>query len=124
MKFNKKKINKIKILDENFREILFKKKENKCFCCGSQSNLTIGHLITRKVYAVRWDFDNVEIQCRSCNFLHEYRPEIFFFLYIKKYSLKKFEKLYKKSKMKIVNRKEFIEEKIKEFSKLKSEDKI
>jgi len=28
MKFNKKKINKIKILDENFREILFKNKEN------------------------------------------------------------------------------------------------
>ena len=108
----------IKYLDDLTRKILFLKNENKCFICECKEKLTIGHLITRKSYNIRWDFDNVEIQCRGCNLLHEYHPEIFFYYYIKCYGFKKFENLYKKSKEKIKNMKNFLEETKKSLEEL------
>lgn len=88
-----------KKLDNLFAQII-KSRGNKCFCCGSKENLTCGHLISRRVFAVRWDLDNAEVQCRNCNFLHQYRPEIFIAKYIQKYGAQKFLNLYEKSKSK------------------------
>jgi len=91
---NRKKI--IKELDLIFSKIV--KKKGKCFCCGSTNNLTCGHLITRSIYNTRWDLNNAECQCVSCNLKHEYRPEIFTKIYIEKYGLEKYQNLVKKSK--------------------------
>lgn len=91
---DRKKI--IKKLDLTFSKII--RKSGKCFCCGKTDSLTCGHLITRAVYNTRWEFDNAECQCMSCNLKHEYRPEIFTELYIEKYGLEKYQNLIEKSK--------------------------
>ena len=35
-----------------------------------------GHFITRGAHNVKWDLRNVYKQCRTCNLLHEYHPEV------------------------------------------------
>lgn len=35
-----------------------------------------GHYITRGSKSVRWDLRNVYQQCKTCNYLHEYHPEV------------------------------------------------
>lgn len=70
-------------LDAAFRKLLQKRtKEKRCFVCGRETDwfspktnpygLQVGHFISRKVYALRWDFDNCFPQCSVCNKRHEY----------------------------------------------------
>lgn len=94
-KLDRKKL--IRELDKYF-SLIVREKNKKCFTCGSMQNLTCGHLITRSNYITRWDFDNAETQCVSCNLTHEYRPEIFTNAYIEKYGLEKYQKLVEKSR--------------------------
>jgi hypothetical protein len=54
----------------------------KCYTCGSTSSLTCGHLITAKKASTRFDEKNVRTQCSSCNYRHEYHPEVFTMKYI------------------------------------------
>jgi len=52
-------------------------RDKSCVICGSRERLQAGHLITRNAKSVRYDLRNVWTQCASCNFKHEYRPEVF-----------------------------------------------
>lgn len=41
-----------------------------CFTCGKKDqwqNMDCGHFMSRKHYATRWDEDNCQVQCKSCN---------------------------------------------------------
>lgn len=69
-----------------------------CVICGTRDRLTNGHLITRTARSVRFDLQNCETQCMSCNYTHEFRPEVFTSWYIKQYGLEKYEALVVRSK--------------------------
>jgi len=71
-----------KKLDDAIRDILHTKtKELKCFVCGREIDwfhpktnpygLQVGHYISRSVFALRWDLDNCEPVCSTCNRNHE-----------------------------------------------------
>lgn len=41
-----------------------------CFTCGKKDdwqNMDCGHFMSRKHYSTRWDEDNCQVQCKSCN---------------------------------------------------------
>ena len=43
---------------------------SECYTCGKQDHykkLQCGHFMSRKHYATRWDEDNCQVQCYSCN---------------------------------------------------------
>lgn len=73
----------VKKLDDTVREIL-QKRDKECCCCGRQSawfhpqnnpyGLQVGHYVSRKVYAIRWDLRNVHAQCSGCNYQHNNDP--------------------------------------------------
>lgn len=95
------------------------KKYKECFICGSKKNLTCGHLITRKIYITRWDFDNVRCQCKSCNLLHKYQPEIFTLKYIDQNGLEKYRNIVEKTKIKKKMTDKEIKKKYKELLEIK-----
>ena len=42
----------------------------ECYTCGKVDHykkLQCGHFMSRKYYATRWDEDNCQVQCYSCN---------------------------------------------------------
>lgn len=42
----------------------------ECYTCGKKDHykrLQCGHFMSRKHYATRWDEDNCQVQCYSCN---------------------------------------------------------
>lgn len=82
----------IKKLDE-LTSLIVRKREPYCVTCGSTSDLTNSHLITRRVKNLRWNLDNCHTQCRSCNFKHNYYPEIYTEWWLNKYSLEEYNKL-------------------------------
>ncbi len=113
---NNEKNKLIKKLDKLISLIV--RSEGKCYCCNSDLQLTAGHLITRNVYALRWDLNNVKCQCWKCNFLHKYRPEIYTAIFIKKEGVNKYLNLVKKSRKKIKITNDFLKKKIKELEKI------
>ena len=71
-----------KKLDQAIRDILhLKTKRLRCFVCGRETDwfnpktnpygLQVGHYISRSVFALRWDLENCEPVCSSCNRIHE-----------------------------------------------------
>jgi hypothetical protein len=89
-----------KKLDAVFRDYILLRGGGVCFCCGVSGEMAVlqcGHLITRARRAVRWDERNAEIQCRTDNFLHEHRPELFTRLWILKYGEAAYDKLIRDS---------------------------
>lgn len=42
----------------------------ECFTCGKVDHwksMDAGHFVSRKQYSTRWDEQNVQVQCKSCN---------------------------------------------------------
>ena len=69
-------------LDKVFRQAMrVKKPRTNCFVCHREADyfapktnpygLQVGHFISRSVYPLRWDFDNCDFVCSSCNYNHE-----------------------------------------------------
>ena len=87
----------VKKLDKVFSEYIRLRDGYKCVLCGSRINIQAGHLITRGKYSTRWDEDNVFAQCRSCNYRHEYQPEIYTSWYIEKFGENRYLDLVEKS---------------------------
>lgn len=66
--------NIIKRLDAVFSQYIrlrhAKNEIAECYTCGKKDHykkLQCGHFMSRKHYATRWDEDNCEVQCYSCN---------------------------------------------------------
>jgi len=55
----------------------------ECVTCGKRDHwkkMDAGHFMSRKHYSTRWDEDNVQVQCKSCNLYNQgeqYRYSIF-----------------------------------------------
>lgn len=74
-----------KKLDTLVKNIVFAR-DGSCVTCPlwkemkpdhvGSSVMQPGHFITRSAKSVKWDLRNVYQQCRTCNFLHEYHPEV------------------------------------------------
>jgi hypothetical protein len=89
-----------KQIDDIFSLYIRTRDNYRCICCSANENIQViqcGHLITRSRRAVRWDEKNADAQCRPCNLIHEYNPEIYTKLWIKKRGLKAYNKLVEKS---------------------------
>lgn len=46
-------------------------RDKVCVQCGSNEQLTSGHVFSRRVRLLRWSDRNVHLQCWPCNFAHE-----------------------------------------------------
>jgi hypothetical protein len=73
----------------------------KCVTCGSikeVKQLQCGHFMSRKHYSTRWDEDNCQVQCYTCNVMR-YGEQYKFGLYLNAaYNKDKAEELLIKSK--------------------------
>lgn len=55
----------------------------ECVTCGKRDHwkkMDAGHFMSRKHYSTRWDEDNVQVQCKSCNLYNQgeqYKYSIF-----------------------------------------------
>ena len=61
----------VRALDKAFGDYI-KARDGVCVICGTDKNLTCGHLFTRAAYSTRWNPNNAFCQCSSCNLRHEY----------------------------------------------------
>jgi Bacteriophage Lambda NinG protein len=89
-----------KKIDDIFSLYIRARDNYRCICCGANEHIQViqcGHLITRSRRVVRWDEKNADAQCRPCNLIHEYNPEIYTKLWIEKYGLKAYNELVEKS---------------------------
>ena len=92
----------LKKLDTITRELVFERDEY-CVTCPiwmeikpehtPSQVMQPGHYITRGARSVRWDLRNVYKQCRTCNMMHEYRPEVMAWYVLSVLGIKGFEKL-------------------------------
>ena len=82
----------VKKLDDIVSKVV-RAREPYCVTCGTKEHLTCSHLITRNKKSIRWDLDNCHCMCKSCNFRHEYYPEIYTEWWLNKYSQEEYSKL-------------------------------
>ena len=60
---------KIKVLDDLFRKIIHKTSDT-CITCGKDMRnrrKNAGHFVDREHLSLRWNFNNVHLQCVYCN---------------------------------------------------------
>jgi len=91
-----------KKLDEIVKKIVFAR-DGQCVTCpiwkkikedfkGSDV-MQPGHFFTRGAKSVKWDLRNVYQQCKTCNFLHEYHPDVLLQHVLKTIGQEEFESL-------------------------------
>jgi len=96
-------------LDEAIRRLYKKKYPNpQCFVCGARPGwfhpktnprgCQIGHYVSRRFYATRWDQKNIWCQDSSCNYLHQHDPIPFTNAILKKYGQERLDYLENKRK--------------------------
>lgn len=80
-------IKKLDTIFSKFIRLRFAKKEMcTCVTCGKTDHykkMQAGHFISRRHYSTRWDEDNVQVQCYSCNVMR-YGEQFRFGLYLEK----------------------------------------
>lgn len=116
----------IKRLDDVFQKCIRYRDGFKCITCGKKfevgncTDLHAGHYISRKIYATRWDEENVNAQCAVCNLkqsladvevIHKYEQEL-----TAKYGYGVLERLFKKKHETFKLSKVWLEEQIKLYS--------
>ena len=85
----------VKRLDDIVSKYI-RERDQACVQCGSQENLTNGHVFSRRAYNTRWDISkdgNCHTQCWGCNFRHSKDNYEYFHWYVKKFGQDKFESL-------------------------------
>jgi len=103
----------IKQLDDIVRLIVKKQYKNICVTCNRITDwfkpktnpygLQVGHYISRRFMAVRWELKNVHPQCSTCNFKHRNNPAPYTAFLIKTYGQSIITELEEKSsKYKVV----------------------
>lgn len=106
-----------KKLDKLVREIVLAR-DPVCVCPspnnGHSGVRQCGHLFTRSKKSVRWSLYNCNVQCSSCNLLHEFNSHRYTLAFIHKFGLCKYEELYRAaetpSTMKVYELSELIEQ--------------
>ncbi len=96
----------IEKLDRITSKITILRYKGKCVICGSTetgeyNRPNNGHLITRKIYKLRWDIrkdGNCHNQCMQCNKLHIVEPHHYISWYIDTFGVNKYNQLVKESK--------------------------
>lgn len=99
LKRRKKKTSRVLLereADKITREIVLDR-DGYCVCPapkkGHSSILQCGHLISRARKSVRWDLRNCNVNCASCNFIHEHHPEKYTRVFLAWYGQAEYEKL-------------------------------
>ena len=72
-----------------------------CVTCRGRHNsqiLQAGHLISARLRSTRFDLLNVHTQCRICNSIHRYHPEIYYNWFVQTYGAEELNLLVKQSK--------------------------
>lgn len=64
-----------------------RERDKRCIVCGSTVGLQCGHYIRRGVWRWRWDLENCNAQCPTCNSRHEEDPEPYRRAMVAKYGL-------------------------------------
>ena len=82
-------------LDRLFSKLIIER-DKKCVQCGSDSQLTCGHVFSRKHYSTRWDFLNCHCQCWPCNYRHVHDTYPYTEWFRKNYGTAAYNRLYKK----------------------------
>jgi hypothetical protein len=82
---------------EVFNAWIRRRDGNRCVCCGTTQNPTCGHLITAGKKSTRFDELNCHCQCRTCNYSHEFRPEIYTLWFIRKFGGEAYDDLVTRS---------------------------
>jgi len=85
----------IKDLDNAVSSFIISR-DKYCVICGTNRNLTNGHLFTRESKVTRWDTSedgNCHCQCVECNQEHEINPSVYEEWYINKFGMDSFERL-------------------------------
>ena len=67
----------VKAADTAFSLYIRARDKYICFTCGTRTNSTVGHLLTRSKLSIRYDEENAYCQCFTCNGLHEEYPSIY-----------------------------------------------
>jgi uncharacterized protein YjiS (DUF1127 family) len=80
-------------LDQLLHDIVILR-DKACVICGANTQLQAGHLFTRSYGRVKYDLLNVHCQCRSHNFLHEHKPDIFTKWFLDKFGKQAYDDLY------------------------------
>lgn len=91
-----KKSKLIKDIDELVSKIV-RKRDGRCITCGSTKNLTCSHLIKRGRASLRFDLDNCNCQCASCNFKHNHYPEFYTYWFVSTKGTEAYHDLFKRS---------------------------
>uniref|UniRef100_A0A6M3LLM3 Putative lambda recombination protein n=1 Tax=viral metagenome TaxID=1070528 RepID=A0A6M3LLM3_9ZZZZ len=63
--------------DKWFSLYIRKRDGNRCVLCGATERIQCGHLISRGKANTRYDEDNANAQCATCNKKHEHYPELY-----------------------------------------------
>lgn len=87
----------IKRLDSLVSKIVINR-DRFCVQCGSTTQLTCGHLFSRRMYSLRWDLRNVFCQCWPCNFRHTHNPQPYTHWFINKLGIEHYNTLYENSR--------------------------
>lgn len=112
---------KIRVADDALRNWKIKQagtKLVKCCTCPVKlpaKQLQLGHFLSRRLYAVRWEEENTELQCSDCNCLHHGRPDEFAEHIEKKYGKGTVERLIQLSKQPFKLEREFLNEVINKY---------
>ena len=87
-------------LDSLVREIVLDR-DGLCVCPapkkGHGNALQCGHLISRAKKKVKWDLFNCNVQCNSCNFIHEHHPHFYTQWFLREFGAEQYERVCKDS---------------------------
>lgn len=87
-------------LDSLVREIVLDR-DGLCVCPapkkGHGNALQCGHLISRAKKRVKWDLFNCNVQCNSCNFIHEHHPHFYTQWFLREFGSEQYTRVCKDS---------------------------
>lgn len=91
----------VKRCDDAFSRYIRARDHYTCYTCGAMASdgvaIQCGHLISRGRGATRWEDENANAQCPSCNLYHEHYPELYTSKWIRDHGFTAYEALVKKS---------------------------